>query len=75
VRDWHVEGLAVRPGHRMQGHTAFLVTARRMAHGVQAPRKKRRPAPGAYGDDYAGPRRADNREDMPKATDSSATDT
>jgi tRNA (adenine57-N1/adenine58-N1)-methyltransferase len=67
VRDWHVEGLAVRPGHRMQGHTAFLVTARRMAPGVKAPRKKRRPAPGAYGDDYAGPRRSD--------TDSSATDT
>jgi tRNA (adenine57-N1/adenine58-N1)-methyltransferase catalytic subunit len=67
VRDWHVEGLAVRPGHRMQGHTAFLVTARRMAPGVKAPRKKRRPAPGAYGDDYSGPRRSD--------TDSSATDT
>ena len=29
VRDWHVEGLAVRPGHKMIGHTAFLVTARR----------------------------------------------
>jgi tRNA (adenine57-N1/adenine58-N1)-methyltransferase len=67
VRDWHVEGLAVRPGHRMQGHTAFLVTARRMAPGVKAPRKKRRPAPGAYGDDYSGPRRSD--------TESSATDT
>jgi tRNA (adenine57-N1/adenine58-N1)-methyltransferase len=69
VRDWHVEGLAVRPGHRMQGHTAFLVTARRMAHGVQAPRKKRRPAPGAYGDDYAGPRRADSTEDKSRATE------
>ena len=33
VRDWHVEGLAVRPGHKMIGHTAFLVTARRMAPG------------------------------------------
>ena len=21
VRDWHVEGLAVRPGHKMIGHT------------------------------------------------------
>jgi tRNA (adenine57-N1/adenine58-N1)-methyltransferase len=58
VRDWHVEGLAVRPSHRMQGHTAFLVTARRMAPGVSAPRKKRRPAPGAYGEDYTGPRLA-----------------
>ncbi len=56
VRDWHVEGLAVRPGHQMQGHTAFLVTARRMAPGERAPRKKRRPAPGAYGPDYMGPR-------------------
>jgi tRNA (adenine57-N1/adenine58-N1)-methyltransferase len=75
VRDWHVEGLAVRPGHRMQGHTAFLVTARRMAPGVQAPRKKRRPAPGAYGDDYAGPRRSDTAVDLPDTTESSATDT
>ena len=56
VRDWHVEGLAVRPGHAMIGHTAFLVTARRMAPGERPPRKKRRPAPGAYGPDYAGPR-------------------
>lgn len=56
VRDWHVEGLAVRPSHTMSGHTAFLVTARRMAPGVQAPLKKRRPAPGAYGPDYTGPR-------------------
>jgi tRNA (adenine57-N1/adenine58-N1)-methyltransferase len=56
VRDWHVEGLAVRPGHTMQGHTAFLVTARRMAPGERPPLKKRRPAPGAYGPDYLGPR-------------------
>jgi tRNA (adenine57-N1/adenine58-N1)-methyltransferase len=56
VRDWHVEGLAVRPGHSMIGHTAFLVTARRMASGQKAPLKKRRPAPGAYGPDYIGPR-------------------
>jgi tRNA (adenine57-N1/adenine58-N1)-methyltransferase len=56
VRDWHVEGLAVRPGHKMIGHTAFLVTARRMAPGERAPLKKRRPAPGAYGPDYDGPR-------------------
>src|SRR3954451_22448706 len=56
VRDWHVEGLAVRPGHKMMGHTGFLVTARRMAPGETAPTKKRRPAPGAYGVDYTGPR-------------------
>lgn len=58
VRDWHVEGLAVRPGHSMIGHTAFLVTARRLAPGAKAPRKSRRPAPGAYGADYHGPRPA-----------------
>jgi tRNA (adenine57-N1/adenine58-N1)-methyltransferase len=56
VREWHVEGLAVRPSHKMNGHTGFLVTSRRMARGQQAPRKKRRPAPGAYGEDYTGPR-------------------
>jgi tRNA (adenine57-N1/adenine58-N1)-methyltransferase len=59
VRDWHVEGLAVRPGHKMIGHTAFLVTARKMAAGERAPMKKRRPAPGAYGVDYTGPRPVD----------------
>jgi tRNA (adenine57-N1/adenine58-N1)-methyltransferase catalytic subunit len=58
VRDWHVEGLAIRPGHKMIGHTGFLVTARRMAPGERAPAKKRRPAPGAYGVDYEGPRPA-----------------
>jgi tRNA (adenine57-N1/adenine58-N1)-methyltransferase len=44
VRPWHVVGLAVRPDHRMQGHTAFLVTARRLAPGVVAPIRQRRPA-------------------------------
>jgi tRNA (adenine57-N1/adenine58-N1)-methyltransferase catalytic subunit len=29
-RTWHVDGLAVRPDHRMVAHTAFLTTARRM---------------------------------------------
>ena len=46
-RDWHVEGLAVRPEHRMVGHTGFLVTARRLACGVTAPPRRRRPAKGA----------------------------
>jgi tRNA (adenine57-N1/adenine58-N1)-methyltransferase catalytic subunit len=44
VRNWHVVGLAVRPEHRMIGHTAFLVTARRLAPGVVAPSRQRRPA-------------------------------
>ncbi len=30
LRTWHVDGLAVRPDHRMVAHTAFLTTARRM---------------------------------------------
>ena len=48
VRGWHLEGLAVRPQHRMVGHTGFLVTARRLAPGVQPPMRRRRPAKGAY---------------------------
>jgi tRNA (adenine57-N1/adenine58-N1)-methyltransferase len=47
VRDWHVDGLAVRPEHRMIGHTAFLVTARRLAPGVVAPPRRRKPSQGA----------------------------
>lgn len=41
-RGWHVVGLAVRPEHRMQGHTAFLVTARRLAEGVTTLKPQRR---------------------------------
>jgi tRNA (adenine57-N1/adenine58-N1)-methyltransferase catalytic subunit len=44
LRGWHVVGLAVRPEHRMIGHTAFLVSARRLAAGVIAPPRHRRPA-------------------------------
>jgi tRNA (adenine57-N1/adenine58-N1)-methyltransferase catalytic subunit len=44
VRGWHVEGLAVRPEHRMVGHTGFLVTARRLAPGVAPAPRRRRPA-------------------------------
>jgi tRNA (adenine57-N1/adenine58-N1)-methyltransferase len=46
IRGWHVVGLAVRPEHRMIGHTAFLVMARRLAPGVTAPPRQRRPAKG-----------------------------
>jgi tRNA (adenine57-N1/adenine58-N1)-methyltransferase catalytic subunit len=56
VRAWHVEGLAVRPRHDMVGHTGFVITARRLAPGFTAPLRKRRPARGAYGNDYKGPR-------------------
>jgi tRNA (adenine57-N1/adenine58-N1)-methyltransferase catalytic subunit len=47
VRDWHVDGLAVRPDHRMIGHTAFLITARRLAPGIVAPPRRRKPSKGA----------------------------
>jgi len=30
-REWHIEGDAVRPEHRMVGHTGFVTTARRLA--------------------------------------------
>ena len=50
VRGWHVEGLAVRPEHRMIGHTGFLCTARRLADGVEPPVSRRRPSKGAYGE-------------------------
>ncbi|SFK72643.1 tRNA (adenine-N1)-methyltransferase [Geodermatophilus ruber] len=42
MRPWHAVGLAVRPEHRMVAHTAFLVTARRLAEGVVAPVRQRR---------------------------------
>ncbi|MCV2394809.1 tRNA (adenine-N1)-methyltransferase [Actinotalea sp. M2MS4P-6] len=47
VRTWHLEGLAVRPDHRMIAHTGFLLTARRMAEGVAPPERTRRPAKGS----------------------------
>ncbi|MFI5954176.1 tRNA (adenine-N1)-methyltransferase [Cryptosporangium sp. NPDC051539] len=47
VRDWHVDGLAVRPDHRMVAHTAFLISTRRLADGVVAPRRQRKPSKGA----------------------------
>jgi tRNA (adenine57-N1/adenine58-N1)-methyltransferase len=46
VRDWHAEGLAVRPDHRMIAHTAFLVSARKLAPGVTAPPRRRKPSKG-----------------------------
>jgi tRNA (adenine57-N1/adenine58-N1)-methyltransferase len=46
VRDWHLEGLAVRPDHRMVAHTAFLVTVRKLAPGTVAPTRQRKPSKG-----------------------------
>jgi tRNA (adenine57-N1/adenine58-N1)-methyltransferase len=64
VRDWHVDGLAVRPDHRMIAHTAFLISARRLAPGVVAPPRRRKPSKGAEA--YArrrGPDTPDSRTD------------
>lgn len=51
VRGWHVEGLAVRPDHRMVAHTAFLLTARRLAPGTILPPLKRRSSKSEYTDE------------------------
>ena len=44
VRPWDLDGLAVRPAHRMVAHTAFLTTARRVPSreegGPPPPRRK-----------------------------------
>jgi tRNA (adenine57-N1/adenine58-N1)-methyltransferase len=37
LRPWHVDGLAVRPEHRMIGHTGFLVASRRVSEPWPAP--------------------------------------
>jgi tRNA (adenine57-N1/adenine58-N1)-methyltransferase len=49
VRGWHHEGLAVRPQHRIIGHTGFLIFSRRMAPGVPVLQRRRRPSKGSYG--------------------------
>lgn len=51
VRGWHVDGLAVRPDHRMIGHTGFLITARRLAPGAVPPGPTRRGAKAEFDDD------------------------
>ena len=33
-RSWHVDGAAVRPDHRMVGHTGFLIRTRKLELGV-----------------------------------------
>ena len=51
VRTWHVEGLAVRPDHRMIGHTGFLVWARTFAPGSGPPRSLTKKAKPEFHDD------------------------
>ena len=69
ARGWHVDGLAVRPDHRMIGHTGFLVTARRLAGGVTAPARRRRPAKGAHPEEGPGaePAKGAHPEEAPGA--------
>lgn len=53
VRTWHLDGLAVRPDHRMIGHTGFLVVARRLAPGSTPLAPSRRPAKAAHSEPLA----------------------
>jgi tRNA (adenine57-N1/adenine58-N1)-methyltransferase len=50
VRTWHVDGLAVRPDHRMIGHTAFVVWARVFAPDSAPPRALTKKAKPDYSD-------------------------
>lgn len=58
LRTWHLDGLSVRPDHKMNGHTGFLISTRKMAPENMSMKRKRRPAPGAYGVDYQAPSQA-----------------
>lgn len=49
VRGWHLDGLAVRPDHRMVAHTGFLITARKLADGAPPFVKARRGSKTEYG--------------------------
>ena len=51
VRGWHVEGLAVRPDHRMVAHTGFLISARRLAPDTTMPDLKRRASKTDFSDE------------------------
>ncbi|WFP15347.1 tRNA (adenine-N1)-methyltransferase [Citricoccus muralis] len=42
VRGWHLDGLAVRPDHRMVAHTGFLLVTRRLAQGEEALKLRKR---------------------------------
>jgi tRNA (adenine57-N1/adenine58-N1)-methyltransferase len=50
VRPWHLQGLAVRPEHRMISHTGFLLTARRLAPGAVLPQFKSKVKSSLYAD-------------------------
>ncbi|MCI1675543.1 MAG: tRNA (adenine-N1)-methyltransferase [Ancrocorticia sp.] len=66
VRTWHLEGLAVRPDHRMVGHTGFIAFARRMAPGSEPLHAVRRPAKEAYSGGFAWEEEVGERAISPK---------
>jgi tRNA (adenine57-N1/adenine58-N1)-methyltransferase len=85
VRGWHLQGLAVRPEHRMIGHTGFLIRARKLAEGVTLPQFKRKQK-GEFADedlevwnpDHLGMQTKSEktiRKTVRKATDAAATQT
>lgn len=51
VRGWNVDGLSVRPDHRMVAHTGFLLTARRLADGAGRFVKAKRGSKTEFGDE------------------------
>jgi tRNA (adenine57-N1/adenine58-N1)-methyltransferase len=51
VRGWNVDGLSVRPDHRMVAHTGFLLTARRLADGAGRFVKAKRGSKTQFGDE------------------------
>ena len=69
VRGWHVEGLAVRPDHRMVAHTGFLITARRLADGAVLPELKRRASKGEFTDADLGTWLPDLAPDAPEGSE------
>ena len=69
VRDWHLQGLAVRPEHRMIGHTGFLIVARRLKPGTVLPQFKTRNKPeftdediSVWNPDHLGQRRISDKK-------------
>ena len=51
VRGWNVDGLSVRPDHRMVAHTGFLLTARLLAPGAGRFVKAKRGSKTEHGDE------------------------
>lgn len=73
LRGWHLEGLAVRPQHRMHGHTGFLITTRRLAPGVTPPVRKRRPGKGYAAQEEGSETEAPQVEPQPGSDDAEWT--